>query len=54
MKKFIDYYCKYCKKKKKMKVTGPAPALEIYWLRCTSCSNSWKAPMAEVENLVNP
>jgi len=53
MKKYIEYQCKYCKSVTKMKVSGPAKALGVYWLRCTRCSNNWKVPIEEVEKLVN-
>ena len=53
MKKFIDYHCKHCKAVTKMKVSGPAEALGVYWLRCSRCSNNWKVPIEEIEKLVS-
>ena len=52
MKKYIDYYCKSCRRVTKMNVSGPAKTLSVYWLRCTRCSNNWKYPIEEIESLV--
>jgi len=52
MKRVVEYYCKYCRDITKMKVVSKVEHLDVYWLRCTRCSNNWRVQIEELENLV--
>lgn len=49
MNKIITYYCKYCKRDTRMRVSEPIKVHDYYWLHCMRCQNNWRVSIKELE-----